>query len=277
MMITHPIIFIVVILLLGVIINEYIRNGTIIHGLGFLGAIYISVFVVDYLCMSHSFDYQVFIIKKPVKKELIIISICTILGLIFLCVRYIFNWNGIGAILKLSVLPLMLFVFPIVLSLVYLFIFKYPLKNLGINLNYWYLPILINIVFGLITLIFAPEKSHWHLLVSGTVGNLFSWLFTGLIGAALSEEFTRMLFQTRIKSLSNNMAIGWISAAFIWALLHFPVFSQEHVEKGWRAVIMATLNLIPLGLLWGYITYRTKSIIPSVVIHGLNLWGLQNF
>jgi membrane protease YdiL (CAAX protease family) len=33
---------------------------------------------------------------------------------------------------------------------------------------------------------------------------------------------------------------------------------------------------MPLGFLWGYITHRTKSLFPSIVIHALNLWGLQN-
>jgi membrane protease YdiL (CAAX protease family) len=43
----------------------------------------------------------------------------------------------------------------------------------------------------------------------------------------------------------------------------------------WQAMI-SPWDIIPIGLLWGYITWRTKSLFPSVVVHGFNLWGLQN-
>jgi len=31
-----------------------------------------------------------------------------------------------------------------------------------------------------------------------------------------------------------------------------------------------------MGLLWGYMTHRTKSLLPAVLVHGFNLWGLHN-
>jgi membrane protease YdiL (CAAX protease family) len=35
--------------------------------------------------------------------------------------------------------------------------------------------------------------------------------------------------------------------------------------------------MMPIGFLWGYLTHRTKSLLPAVLVHGLNFWGLQNF
>ena len=35
-------------------------------------------------------------------------------------------------------------------------------------------------------------------------------------------------------------------------------------------------DIVPLGLLWGYLTHRTGSFLPSVVLHATNIWGLQN-
>jgi hypothetical protein len=40
---------------------------------------------------------------------------------------------------------------------------------------------------------------------------------------------------------------------------------------------MSSVRIIPIGLMCGYLTHRTKSIIPSVLVHGSNFWGLQNF
>ena len=40
---------------------------------------------------------------------------------------------------------------------------------------------------------------------------------------------------------------------------------------------MGAVRIVPLGLMWGYITYRTKSLLPATLVHGLNVWGLQNF
>lgn len=37
------------------------------------------------------------------------------------------------------------------------------------------------------------------------------------------------------------------------------------------------VSILPLGLMWGYITYRTKSLIRTTLVHGFNVWGLQNF
>jgi membrane protease YdiL (CAAX protease family) len=28
--------------------------------------------------------------------------------------------------------------------------------------------------------------------------------------------------------------------------------------------------------MWSYMILRTKSIMPSILVHGSNLWGLQN-
>jgi membrane protease YdiL (CAAX protease family) len=72
----------------------------------------------------------------------------------------------------------------------------------------------------------------------------------------------------------HNKAWGWLIATTIWAFMHAPKWYWE--SKDLVEVILASIVRIPLGLMWGYLTHRTKSILPSVLVHGTNYWGLQN-
>jgi membrane protease YdiL (CAAX protease family) len=55
-----------------------------------------------------------------------------------------------------------------------------------------------------------------------------------------------------------------------------------HGPKDWNeshslaATVMGVLNIVPLGLLWGYLTHRTRSMVSSILLHATNVWGLQN-
>jgi membrane protease YdiL (CAAX protease family) len=40
---------------------------------------------------------------------------------------------------------------------------------------------------------------------------------------------------------------------------------------------LSSIRIIPIGLVWGYLTHRTKSFVPATLVHGANFWGLQNF
>jgi membrane protease YdiL (CAAX protease family) len=73
----------------------------------------------------------------------------------------------------------------------------------------------------------------------------------------------------------KNPADGWLTASIAWAALHGPVdYSQSH---SLFEAMLGVINIVPLGLLWGYLMQRTGSCLPSMLLHGLNFWGLQNF
>ena len=92
--------------------------------------------------------------------------------------------------------------------------------------------------------------------------------------AALPEEFFRWVWQTRVAACFNNRAAAWLIASVLWATLHAPVeYAQSH---SLAAVATYIMGIVPIGLLWGYLTMRTQSILPSVLLHCVNLWGLQN-
>ncbi len=119
----------------------------------------------------------------------------------------------------------------------------------------------------------APQEVALHevLASEGIIGALFM----GIITAGLSEEFSRMLVQTRVGALLGNKPAGWFIASILWAFMHAPKWYGEDGDL--YEALMGSLRIVPLGLLWGYITHRTQSIVPGTWVHGLNVWGLQNF
>lgn len=95
-----------------------------------------------------------------------------------------------------------------------------------------------------------------------------------MISAALPEEFLRFAWQTRVSALFANRTTGWLVATMIWAMLHAPkIWSESHSLIG---TSMGVVSIVPLGLLWGYLTHRMRSFLPSMLVHATDVWGLQN-
>ena len=81
--------------------------------------------------------------------------------------------------------------------------------------------------------------------------------------------------QRRIGALLKNVGLGWLLITIIWALMHVPKWYSENHSL--TETILSSIRIIPIGLMWGYINHRTKSILPAMLIHGTNFWGSQNF
>jgi membrane protease YdiL (CAAX protease family) len=63
-------------------------------------------------------------------------------------------------------------------------------------------------------------------------------------------------------------------ATTIWSFMHFP---KNYFEGGQATdIVIYCIQIIPIGFIWGYLTHKTKSIVPATLAHGLNLWGFQN-
>ncbi|MCG3135544.1 MAG: hypothetical protein HMLKMBBP_03251 [Planctomycetes bacterium] len=101
----------------------------------------------------------------------------------------------------------------------------------------------------------------------------FALLVTAL-PQVFAEEFLRMTFQTRIAALTRNAALGWLLAAIPWAFLHAPMWVANGDTVA--GAVGGSLRIVPIGLVWGFLTWRTGSLVPAVIAHALNLWGLQN-
>lgn len=244
------------------------------QAIAYLFAVWFCAFLIDVVVNSRPRKAVGFPIKRDAKREAVFVVTCTLLGLVFLVIRFGGRWNTMPPVHRLVWLSLVPFAYPIVLALIYLLYYRYKPRELGANLHYWYLPMLLHPIWGTITLAVAPDRSHWRSFIhdNGVVG----LVWTGLVSAALCEEFTRALLQTRLGVAFGNKGLGFVAATFIWASLHIPVtLSQNPTANVWRIVI-GSWGLIPIGLLWGYMTHRSKSLVQAVFMHGLNFWGLQN-
>lgn len=270
----HPVATAVIAATFAVVIIYTWYEGRLLHGIGYLGAVVASGIITDLVVRMQPIISIGFPVKKPAGREVAVILICTLLGVTFLLVRFFGGWETMNGIIRLMFLPLILFTFPIVLGAIYLFVYKYKPRELGINLNYWYLPLILHLLWAAVTLAVAPDKSHWREAYEEY--GLLNFLFMGIVTAALSEEFLRMLLQTRIGKLTHNFATGFVTASAIWAFMHVPVYFRDHPNPTlWEGCIGA-ISIMPIGFFWGYLTYRTRSMIPAILMHGFNLWGLQN-
>lgn len=260
----------------AVILTTSYQNHTFYHAIGYIAASWFCCLLTDVVLYARPVAPKELPVKKPVRNELFTIIGCTLAGAAFLCVRFFSNWEHLPGLLKIALMPLLLFMFQIPTALIYLFRYKYKPSELGINLRYWYLPLILHIVWGGVTLWLAPEQSHWQEALKGY--GIIGMLFTGFISAALPEEFLRMLLQTRIGKAANSIGLGMFIATAIWSALHIPIgHGQSHEPMTLWGTIQGTSYLVPLGIFWGYLTQRTQSLVPALGMHGLNLWGLQNF
>lgn len=244
--------------------------------LAYLAAMLMAAIVTDFLAARFKpadADFKI----KFLPKELKFLFAVQIVVIVISLVRFqVFtDWQHTGFVFKLPILILMiLFVFPVVLLFVYLKKWRYSPKDLGFRLRGVWLGLPVILIIGAAAYFFKPEK-----ILFGAVYEemgLLSMILTGFLVAAIPEELTRVLIQTRVgKVLRDNAAAGWLIASIIWAFLHLPNFWAQSGD--FISALWSVLAILPIGLLWGYMTHRTRSIMPAVSVHGTNLWGLQNF
>jgi len=271
---SNPVVSICLGMICAVVLAQAWTGHEFLHAVGYLGGIWLSALLTDAVTLRSPDTSKPFICRNPTRESIAAV-VFTLIGFVPLVIRFSRWWPlhtgseriGFSAVL-------LLFTYPVGLAVLFLARYRYRPDELGVNSRYWYLAAVVNLVMGIITLAVAPSRSHWGIFLHRAGWNGF--LTEALLGAALPEEFTRMLLQTRLAFSLNNRAGGFLVATSIWACMHIPNFRAQS-PRGAFGGILAAVTIIPLGLLWGYITHRTRSIVPSVLIHGTNLWGLQNF
>lgn len=239
------------------------------HAVGYLLAVWFCAFVTDVVVCGRTVPS--FPIKRPLRYEVATILICTFLCAVSLTIHWSSWMEPISGAGKLaSIVFLLLFGLPVVLGAIYFFHFHYAPAELGFRMDYWYLSPIVLLVFAATALLVAPDGLTWQ-------SHRGIQLVASAFLAALSEEFVRMLMQTRFAVALRSPGIAFFVATFAWACLHLPVIHAQNKGMTWPEACRSAPLIIPIGLLWGYMTYRTKSLIPAVIVHGLNYWGLQNF
>lgn len=235
----------------------------------------LAAFIVsEFIYFSGNFSYDPWLIKSPKKELWIIIGTRVIVASLLIYWFMIADQQSVNKSFKIAALILrVLFVYPVFFLLYFLAVERYNLKQLGIlNLSRWYIALPILVLVGGVSYLLFPEGLQFEGIVQ-QYGYL-SLITLGFLTAAIPEEITRNLFQSRLGRVLKSKSLGWFISSFVWAMLHIPLFSFNTGD--YYAAIISALGILPLGLFWGYLNQRYRSIIPSVLLHGTNLWGLQN-
>jgi membrane protease YdiL (CAAX protease family) len=259
-----------------IVLWNYVSNGKTLHGIGYFIFFYVSILTIHFFTKKIPPKNEIEV-KEP-KEELTIAIIFAVLGTVFLALNFMLKSNLISDKIYTKI-PIgfgsLLFGTPIGIF-TYLLFKRYKPMGLGLTTQ----PILSIIIgmtiwglTGLFAYFFYPEGMRWSRAYQ-ELGGIFGIILQGVIGAALFEEFSRFVIQSRFEKVFNIKGFNILLATTIWALMHSPVeFSKGNNLSG---TLVYCLQIIPLGFVWGYLTQRTKSIVPATFAHGLNLWGLQN-
>ena len=97
------------------------------------------------------------------------------------------------------------------------------------------------------TLLVAPQLSHWRSAFRDF--GFIRTLYVGLVLSGFSEEFTRMLLQTRLAGALGNKGFGFVAASFVWCLTHVPVNHSQAPGLSLLRVAVASCSIMPVGLL----------------------------
>jgi membrane protease YdiL (CAAX protease family) len=266
------------ILLTGVFIllsQWSVYTGTLAHLAGYLVAMLLCVFIVEYFHTSRP-QRSTLPIKNS-QREFAVLATIIALQYVVSIFRFIVfsDFQSVHPGIRLSLFILMILViYPVALIIYFFFLKKYRPSELGLRFDWRVaVSVILIAIIGSISFLVAPEKIRFAEFF-GKMG-LLQMIVLGFFSAAIPEEFMRIILQTRLGKVLNNRALGWFITGVIWAGVHIPNFYSQ--DKEMSSACIAALQILPLGLLWGYMTYRFKSIWPSVIIHGTNLWGLQNF
>lgn len=196
-----------------------------------------------------------------------------VLGFAWLFARFVLDFRPAPGLLRLGWLVVLIaFVFQAGPA-AFLLARRYRLGDLGLRLAGLQAAPLVILLFGSSALVFTPGHATWRMAFEEAGGSWLAVVQTALL-AAVPEEFFRFAWQTRLGAWLKSPAVGWLVAAFVWAGLHAPKDWDDTHAVG--STVMGVINIVPLGLLWGYLTHRTRSILPSIALHATNIWGLQN-
>jgi len=268
----HPLVFgLLVGIAVVVLVNSVVQHHAS-RGVCYLVAVALSFLLIEIVMVRRRMSPRPVLVRN-VRLELLMLGISFAAGFSWLYARFVWEYRPPPGPARLAWLTILLgCVFNAAPALV-LITRRYGVADLGLRVTGASIVLPVIAVFAATTLVFSRSSITWSAIVQETGGTIW-----GVVGAVLSaavpEEFFRFVWQTRVAAWRRNHAAGWVIASFLWASLHGPKDWQESHSLG--ATVISVLNITPLGLLWGHLTYRSRSILPSILAHGVNVWGLQN-
>ena len=214
-------------LVLTVTVVLYTANNhdTLKQGIAYIFVMWLCSFIIDMYTLTRAVKDD-FIVKYS-KRETRYFFLCIFLGLILIYFRFfgVVKWEHLNNTIKLILLPLLIFVYPIGLAII-MFLLRYKPKDLGLKLQGIIIALPIIVILAITNRIICPQSFTWYELVKEG-GGVMGALVLGFLVAALPEEFFRVIGQTRLGIFLNNKGLAWFIASFLWALLHAPKWYSE--------------------------------------------------
>lgn len=269
----HPLVGAAVLLtsVAGIAIRATVGDGG--KAAAYVAALLVAAFVTDIVARRDT-EVPALPVRRPARETAALIALLGVGAAWFLFVKLDpARWNALTGVPRLLLLLVgMGCLFQVAAGLYLFAIERYRPAELGLlPRGLLDAPAVLVIVAvtavlvdpGGVTLPGAVEEFGWL--------GLFAFAF---FGEPLSEEFMRLTLQTRLGALMRNPAAAWFLASIVWAFLHVP---GSYARSGnLLSACAGAVCIVPIGLLWGYLTHRTRSIWPALLCHGFNLWGLQN-
>ena len=257
----HPVVASVVVLIGTVLLVGEARDGRALQISAYLGAMVLGAVIIDLTVAFFEKPRAEFPVREP-RTEILVAAVLYVPALAVFAFRFshAFPLQAVSSRL-LFVAAMLLFGLHFALAL-YLLARGYSLKDLGIRFwGFAPVPLIMLVAMGLVALT-TPLRNTWTDVYRG-LGGVWGWIgmcFT----APLPEEFFRVVWQTRAGKLLSNPAAGWLMASLLWAGTHWFILSQGHSHL---QTLFWVLYIVPYGLLLGYLTHRTKSILPAILLH----------
>jgi hypothetical protein len=269
----HPVVTTIIGAVVAAVLCGAVFQADLGRAVVYLVVLALSVLLIDLVLDRHGARPAPALRIRGLTVELAVLALSFLGGLAWLTARFVTTYRPAPGLVRLAWLGLLIAgVFNALPALV-LLLRRYRLTDLGLRPTGLVATPLVLVLFASAATVLYPGSTTWKGLVAESGGSTWAVLETALL-AAVPEEFFRFAWQTRVGRSLRQPATGWLVASFLWAMLHGPKDWDETHSVTQTLTGMA--DIVPLGLLWGYLTYRTGSFLPAVVLHATNIWGLQN-
>ena len=134
-----------------------------------------------------------------------------------------------------------------------------PLDQSALGLGLIPFLFFVNVVVAVVFKYYFPEHYLEENPLSKTIrspGQLVLFIFAALIAGAIKEELQRAFILNRFRDYLGGAVVGLV----VWSL----AFGAGHYVQGYQGIATTTL----LGLLFGIVYLKTRSLIGPIVAHG---------
>ena len=212
-------------------------------------------------------DYRITNIKKSAILSLIIIGIQLIIITMYIAIirKYFMDVSS-----KEAFVQAIIYLSELVLVLAIVIFSKENISSVGITKNNLFKSVIIGIIIGIIYHLLVRNVFKVNKVMNIISVESFNYFIQFSIVGFVEEVIYRGYLQTRLISWLGNMK-GCFLTSVIFAFSHLPHRLIVEGLNFTNALISCAL-LIPISLLFGYITIKTKNVVANSILHTFTDW-----